>query len=108
VSAPILGTVLNQAATSVTGSYAYGGYEATPPPPSDQTFEIERPSAEELAELEAAIAGTDLEPPATPAAVVNQPVDDLAWLDEQLTARPPEGPAVGGRTDDNQPTTGWP
>jgi len=57
VSAPILGLVLNQAAKSSIGSYTYGGYNATPRPPSDNTFETERPSADELAEVEAAIVG---------------------------------------------------
>ncbi len=61
VSAPILGTVLNQAAKSTTDNYSYGGYQATPRPPSDRTFEIERPTAEELAEVEAALEGS--EPP---------------------------------------------
>jgi capsular exopolysaccharide synthesis family protein len=43
VSAPVLGLVLNQAAKSAIGSYAYGGYNATPRPASDITFETERP-----------------------------------------------------------------
>lgn len=46
VSAPVLGLVLNQAAKSATGSYAYGGYNSTPRPASDITFENERPEAE--------------------------------------------------------------
>lgn len=108
VSASTLGMVLNQAATSITGSYAYGGYEATPSPPTDQTFEIERPSAEELAELEAAIAGTEVAPPRPPTAYPAGPaVDALAWLDEQTTGvRQPEQQPLAEGPGDGNPTTG--
>ena len=59
VSAPLLGFVLNQATKAPMGDYAYGGYQPSPRRDDDNTFQTPRPTAEELAEVEAALVSDD-------------------------------------------------
>jgi capsular exopolysaccharide synthesis family protein len=70
VSAPLLGFVLNQATKASMGDYAYGGYHTAQRRDDDNTFQTPRPSAEELAEVEAALESEEspLAPPETAAA----------------------------------------
>ena len=111
-SAPVLGMVLNQAAKSTVDSYNSGGHpSATPRPPTDGTFENPRPTAEELAEVEAALdgPGDDLEPePLAPPQELPRPLPDtsgLGWLDAPPDVHSLVGDSIAGAR--NQPTD-WP
>ena len=89
VSAPVLGLVLNQAAKSAIGSYAYGGYNATPRQASDITFENERPDTESN--------GSSAAPPDQPVPVDG---DFAAGLDDSVaeTAESDRGEQTSSRS----------